>query len=91
MSLRLRTALWQGEAPEQPDNPVQATDDAWLTAMLRLRPRRAVIPALGHGSDFAGRLSVLDCGAEGYVGQVGACSGVSNSLGQKSSGSSVLS
>jgi hypothetical protein len=29
-------------------------------------------PAFGHGSDFASRWSILDCRAEGYVGQVGA-------------------
>ena len=49
-------------------------------AWLGLLARRAVGLSLSPGSDFASRWLVLDYGAEGYVGQVGAPIGLTNSL-----------
>ena len=48
--------------------------DIDLTEVILLRARRPPSrdKALGDGSDFASRCSVLDYRAEGYVGQVGA-------------------
>jgi len=43
-----------------------------LAKESRYSPRcRAVVQRPGHGSDFAGRWSILNCRTEGYVGQVG--------------------
>ena len=44
--------------------------------VLGLYKRRAVAQRWVHGSDFANRWSVLDYGAEGYVGQVGTLFGL---------------